>query len=63
MPELLENEVISLSDSHLVKVNLIDGSTVNVEIKEWADYIDKNRDKIKFRQSTRRREPLGFPES
>jgi len=62
MSELLE-EAIILSDRHLVKVDLLDGSTVTVEINGLAEFIDKNRRNIKFTKSRRRREPLGFPEN
>ena len=64
MPELLENrEIIDLSDRHLVPVNLLDGSSATVELNQLAEFIDENRQNIKFSESRRRREPLGFPEN
>jgi hypothetical protein len=63
MPELLENKEIALSDRHLVPVNLLDGSSAKVEINNLAEFIDENRQNIKFSESLRRRDPLGFPEN
>ncbi len=62
MPELIENAVIVTSDRQLVSVNLIDGSCISIDIAELADYIDTNRENIKFHKSSRRRQPLGFTE-
>jgi hypothetical protein len=62
MPELLENDLIVVSDRHLVPVNLFDGGTATVELNELAEFIDENRQNIKFSKSRRRRKPLGFPE-
>jgi hypothetical protein len=62
MPELLEDKAIALSDPHQVTVNLLDGSAVTTELNQLAEFIDQNRDNIKFSKSRRRREPLGFPE-
>ncbi len=60
MPELLE-QAIATSDSTFT-VDLLDGSTVKVGLSQLAEFIDTNRDNIKFSKSRRRREPLGFPE-
>jgi len=61
MPELMENEAITLSDRHPVTVDLLDGSTVTVDISKLAEFIGENRENIKFHKSRRRREPMGFP--
>ncbi len=47
MPELLENKEISLSD-RMVKVDLVDGNTVAVELDQLADYVNQNQENIKF---------------
>ena len=61
MPELMENEAITLSDRHPVTVDLLDGSMVTMDISELAEFIDENRENMKSHKSRRRREPLGFP--
>jgi hypothetical protein len=63
MPELLEDKEIALCDRHPVTVELLNGKTATVEINELAEFIDDNRQNIKFSESRRRREPLGFPEN
>jgi len=63
MPELLEHQEIATSDYHLVKVNLLDGSTITVELNQLAEFIDEHRESIKFSKSRRRREPSEFLEA
>jgi len=47
MPELLEHQAIALSDS-TVTVDLLDVNTVIVELDELADYVNSNKENIKF---------------
>jgi hypothetical protein len=52
MPELLE-QAIATSD-RTVTVDLLDGSTVTVELDKLADYVNSNKENIKFHKFSHR---------